>query len=128
MLKLTTIKPGKLLKGMLVCLLLVGAVVFAFASKGGGGEKKKNNTAIKADFKPIRTISGGFTLRSGPAYGGTYLLSREKDSRGFMSVNTLVTYQKGNTVFIQPYRYRLNYSSSPKSNLQLLDLKIQMHK
>ncbi len=114
------------MKGTLMSVLLVGAVIFAFGSKGGGGDKKKNNT-LKTDFTPIRTI-GGFTLKSGPAYTGSFLLSRERDNRGVISINTLVTYQKGNTIFILPYRYKLDFSSSPKSNLQLLDLKIKMHK
>ncbi|MDR3714725.1 MAG: hypothetical protein P4L51_18065 [Puia sp.] len=112
-------------------VLLVSAVVFTFASKGGGGgDKKKNNSmTFKTDFTPIRT-AGGFTLKSGPAYSGSFMLGREKDTRGMVSVNSLVTYQKGNTIFIMPYRYKIStdYLSAPKNNLRLLDLKINMHK
>jgi hypothetical protein len=130
MLKLTTIKGEKLIKRALLSVLLVGAVVFTFASKGGGGDKKKSsNLPIKTNFTPIRTI-GGFTLKSGPAYGGSFMLGRERDTRGIVSVNSLVTYQKGNTIFILPYRYKVStdYLSTPKNSLHLLDLKINMHK
>ncbi len=119
-----------MIKRVLSCLLLVGVVAFAFASKGGGGEKKKSNIPLKTDFTPIRTTTG-FTLKAGPAYRGSYFLSEEKDKNA-VSYNTLITYQKGNTIFILPstYRVNINYPAIPvqKSNLQLLDLKIKMHK
>jgi hypothetical protein len=115
----------------LISTLLIAVVGLTFASKGGGGEKKKENSVtLKTNFTPIRTTNG-FTLKAGPTYTGNYSLGQEK-SEGYISFHTLVTYQKGNSVYIMPYKYRMNASSvylnNSGSSLQVLDLHIKMHK
>jgi len=114
----------------LVSALLIAVVGLTFASKGGGGEKKKDNgIPLKASFTPIRTTAG-FTLKAGPSYAGSYLLSSEK-ANNYVSFNTLITYEKGNSVFILPYRYKMNtsvYLNNSGSNLRLLDLRVNLHK
>jgi hypothetical protein len=115
----------------LISALLIAVVGLAFASKGGGGEKKKDNSIpLKTNFTPIRTTNG-FTLKSGPSYTGSSLLRQEK-TEGYISFHTLVTYQKGNSIYILPYNFKMNTSSvylhNSGSNLQLLDLRIKMHK
>jgi hypothetical protein len=108
--------------------LMIIVVALAFASKGGGSKKK--TPTYKSDFVPIRTFNG-FTLRSGANFAGSHIFGIEKNDKHF-SYNTIVTYQKGNTIFILPYKYKVNtsaFTTSPaKSNLQMLDLKIKMHK
>ncbi|HEY4060256.1 MAG TPA: hypothetical protein VGM30_00070 [Puia sp.] len=131
MLTPNTIGLRKLIRKSLISALLTAVVGLSFASKGGGGEKKKdNNIPLKTDFTPIRTTNG-FTLKSGPSYAGSYLLSQEKTGT-YISFHTLVTYQKGNSIYIMPYKYKVNNSSiylnNSGSNLQLLDLRIKMHK
>jgi len=116
----------KLIRQISICVSLVILVVLAFASKGGGGDKKNN---IKNDFTPIRTTNG-FTLKTGPSYNGSHIFSQEK-ANDILSFNTVVTYQKGNTIYILPYKYKVNISSlsnSSKSNLQFLGIKIKMPK
>ncbi|HLK28968.1 MAG TPA: hypothetical protein VKT28_10310 [Puia sp.] len=108
-------------------LLLIIAVVIAFASKGGGDKKK--NVASKAEFAPIN-ISSAFTLKNGTTYMGSHIFNQQRD-RSNISVNTVITYQKGNTIYIMPYKYKVSISplnNSSKTNLQLLDLKINVHK
>ncbi len=127
-----TIKMRKLIRQTAVSLLLLAIVGLTFASKGGGGGDKKKATSIpfKSSFTPIRTTTG-FTLKAGPAYTGSYLLGQERTPH-YVSLNTITTYQKGNTIFILPYKCKVTTSPylnlSGKTNLQVLDFRIQMHK
>jgi len=108
-------------------MLLIAVVAIAFASKGGGDKKK--NVASKAEFAPIN-ISSAFTLRNGISFMGSHILNQQRE-RTNISVNTVVTYQNGNTIYIMPYKYKVSISplnSSSKTNLQLLDLKIKVHR
>jgi hypothetical protein len=118
----------KLTRLAFVSVMMIVVVALAFASKGGGGKKK--TPSFKSDFVPIRTTTG-FTLRTGAMYTGSHTFGIEKTDKVF-SFNTVVTYQKGNTIYILPYKYKVNTTGfsagTTKSNLQLLDLKIKMHK
>ena len=121
----------KLMRKTLISALMLAVVGLAFASKGGGGDKKSNKTTstLRSEFTPIRTISN-FTLKAGPSYGGSIMLNQER-TKTTISFNTLITYQKGNSLFILPYKYKLNLpnlTDDNKSSLQLLDLRIRMHK
>jgi len=120
----------KLMRQMVVSALLLAVVGLAFASKGGGGDKNKKAAPLKTDFTPIRT-TGNFTLRSTPAYSGSFYLGQEK-TKTTISFNTLVTYEKGNSIFIMPYKYKVNVggvsNGTGKNNLQLLDLRFNMHR
>lgn len=116
---------------MAISLLLIAVVGLTFASKGGGGDKKKSSAnPFKSSFTPIRTTNG-FTLKVGPSYAGSYLLGQEKNPN-YISLNTITTYQKGNTIFVLPYKYKVPVSPylnlAGKTNLQVLDFRIQMHK
>ncbi|MFI5154306.1 MAG: hypothetical protein ACHQET_13285 [Chitinophagales bacterium] len=108
--------------------LLVIVVALAFASKGGGGGDKKDSK-LKSEFTPIRSISA-FTLKSNPMYSGSYSISHDKESNK-LSVNAFMTYQKGNSIYILPYKYTVSassYSNASKTNLQFLGVKIKMPK
>jgi hypothetical protein len=113
-------------KKVLASILLVGAGVFALASMGGGGSKEKGKT-VKPEFTPIRTTNG-FTLKAGPVYHGSFIIGQEKN-KNYISLHSIVTYQKGNTTYIIPSRYKVQ-SSAPQtgSSLQMFNLKIKMHK
>jgi hypothetical protein len=113
-------------KKVLASIILVSAGVIALASMGGGGSKAKDKT-VKPEFTPIRTTNG-FTLKAGPVYHGSLILGQEK-SKNLIALNSIVTYQKGNTTYIIPCRYKLQASASQAgSNLQMFNLKIKMHK
>jgi hypothetical protein len=120
----------KLMRKALISTLMLAVVGLAFASKGGGGDKKSTNSPLKTEFVPIRTTNN-FTLKVGPSYTGSILLGQER-TKTSISFNTLVTYEKGNSIFVLPYKYRVNMPSmmdgSNKTNLQLLDLHIKMHR
>ena len=114
-------------KKALISFVLVSFGVFALASMGGGGNKSKDKT-VKPEFTPIRTTNG-FTLKAGPMYRGSFSIGQEK-SKNLVSLNSVVTYQKGNTIYILPCKYKVQTSvtSQAASSLQLLNLKIKLHK
>ena len=122
----------KLMRKTLISTLMVAAVGLAFASKGGGGEKNNTkNVPLKTNFTPIRTTSG-FTLKAGSSMTANYLLGAEK-TPNYVSFNTLITYQKGNSLYVMPYKYKINtnmFLNTSGSNMRLLDLRINvnMHK
>lgn len=121
---LTTYSPAA--KKMFTSILLVSMGVFAIASMGGGGSKSKDKT-VKPEFTPIRTTNG-FTLKSGPVYRGSLNFVQQK-SAGLSAVSSIATYQKGNTIYIIPCKYKLQPSTAQQnSSLQLLNLKIKIHK
>jgi hypothetical protein len=113
-----------------VSALLLAVVGLSFASKGGGGEKKNKSVPLKTEFTPIRT-TGNFTLKSSLNYSGSFFLGQER-TKNTISFNSLVTYEKGNSIFIMPYKYKVNIPGVSdgvnRTNLQLLDLKIRMHR
>ena len=102
---------------------LIGMAVFAIASMGGG----KKNKSVKADITPIRTTNG-FTLKAGPSYNGSMIFGQAK-SKNEVSFNSVITYQKGNTTYILPYKYKLQSTSyQSKSSLQMFNLRLSIHK
>lgn len=112
-------------KSLVIGVAMIGVVVLAVASSGGGG-KKKSLASAKQGFTPLKS-SQGITLKAGPNYTGSYSYSSQRNN--VLSYKTLVTYQKGNTIFILPYSYKLNTSRlSSKNNLNVLDLKINLRK
>lgn len=115
-----------MLKKTIISCTMIGAVALALASSGGGNGKKA--TAPRhAAFTPIRTTNG-FTLKAGPSYTGSQIFSKVR-SKNYITYNTVVTYQKGNTVIILPHQARITTPDATfRSNLRLLDLKIRLHK
>jgi hypothetical protein len=116
------------MRKLLVSTMMIAVVGLAFASKGGGGDKKNaNNTPLKTNFTPIRTTNG-FTLKTGPSFTGSYIQGTEK-TNNYVSFNTLVTFEKGNSIYIMPYHYKINTSvflHNSGNSLQLLDLHINV--
>ncbi|HLY69003.1 MAG TPA: hypothetical protein VKR53_04695 [Puia sp.] len=108
-------------------LIIVG---LAFASKGGDKNKKRTTTNLKTDFVPIR-ISSAYVLKNGFTYTGSHTFGIQKENSTF-SLHSIVTYERGNTTYILPYKYKVNASAfnitPAKGNLQMLDVKISMHK
>jgi len=109
-----------------ICLALTAMVILAFASSGGGGRKNKNSLDFNKDFAPVRT-TGGFTMKAGPWYKGSQLLTIQKQ-KDFVLFNSIVTYQKGNVTYILPYKYKMSKPSGSRNNLDAVDIKIRLHK
>jgi hypothetical protein len=129
MLKPATIEWRKMMRKTLASVIMIAIVSLAFASMGGGGEKKAANNPLKTNFTPIRTATY-FTLKAGPSFTGNLMLGSEKKNN-YVSFNTLVTFEKGNSIYIMPYRYKVSntiflHNTGSNNSLQLLDLHINM--
>lgn len=93
-----------MLKILVMAILLTGIMKPSFADRGVG--KKKSNK-ILIDFPGSRTGSNklSFSLKSGVKYKGSFSLSNNSGKSN--SSTTLVTYQKGNNVYIIPYKQKV---------------------
>jgi hypothetical protein len=109
-------------------LLMVSITLFAFATIGDGKNKSKKSTAqVKSAFSALKSNTN-FTLKSGFNYRGSMLLGSSKIKKVNSSYNSLIAYQKGNSTYILPYRYKVpsNNKMQAKSNLQLINLKLNI--
>jgi hypothetical protein len=66
-------------------------------------------------------------MRPGVTYTGSMVTSvtRNKSS---LNLNSLVTFQKGNTIYILPNQHRITTVKTQKSNLNLVNLRVNLHK
>jgi hypothetical protein len=120
-----TLKLNHMFKKSIVSLSLIGVVALALASTGGG-IRKKSNKLFNPEFAPIKTASG-FSMRPGVKYSGSMVTSVTKN-KSSINLTSLVTYQKGNTIYILPNQHRISKLNTQKSNLNLVDVRINLHK
>ena len=97
-----TVKIKRFLKRKLATAVLVSASVAAFATLGDGGNKKgsslTNNSAKTTTVK-------SFSLKTSYNYKGSRLFSSNQPK--YISLNTTVTYQKGNATYIVPLKKKV---------------------
>jgi hypothetical protein len=84
-------------------LLLASSAIGAFATLGDGKGKDKNKTLLSTQKISIRP--GVFTLKSGYHYRGSEIINQEASH--FIFLNTIITYQKGNTTYIVPLKKKV---------------------
>lgn len=89
-------------KMLLVILMLSGIGFSAMADKGIG---KKNKAKISLNINSGNSIrkSISLNLKSGLKYTGSLMASQQVNGTSYLN-NTLLTYQKGNTVYIIPQK------------------------
>lgn len=75
----------------------------SFATLGDGNKKASSNKPALLSSKTIKP--GYFTLRSGYTYRGTQVITQQ--AQRYISLNTKVTYQKGNTTYIVPLKKKV---------------------
>jgi hypothetical protein len=85
----------------LVILFSMGNV--ARADRGIGKKTKRTNLNINTPTTLRNSIS--LNIKSGLTYKGSLLSSTENTRTSFMT--SIVTYQKGNTVYIIPYKHKI---------------------
>ena len=93
------LKKAKLI---LIVLMLSGIGFSAMADKGIG---KKNKSKVTLNIKTGNSLRNSISvnLKSGLKYTGSLLVNQQINSTSYLS-NTLLTYQKGNTVYIIPHK------------------------
>lgn len=111
-----------MLKKSIISMAMIGAVALALASSGGG-EKK---TIIASPGLNVLKTTPGFSLRAGRSFSNA--LTIKANSNKFAVYNTVITYRKGNTIYILPAPNRFSKNSSEKNNLNVLNLKVRLRK
>ncbi len=87
-----------------VLLLVCGVCVFAFADRGGFVKKNKTQLNIKTNGNLKNSIP--FNLKSGLTYRGSFLADQEQIGNSLVS-DAYISYKKGNTVYILPYKQKI---------------------
>lgn len=97
--KLTAVNIKPLIKRKIVTAALITGSIAAFATLGDGGTK----TAI---FLPSERFSKTISLKPNFNFRSNNLFNTTTPS-GFIMLNTMVTYQKGNTTYIMPLKKKV---------------------
>lgn len=89
--------------------LLLGVMVFfsgdGYAAKGAAKEKK--GFVLKFNGFDLKGLQkNNFNLRPGVVYKGSF--SNIEKSPQQTTLQSIITYQKGNTTFIYPYSHKVN--------------------
>ena len=92
----------KISKLLLVAIVLFSATQSVLADRGIG-KKSKNRIDLNINTAYGLKNSIHLNLRSGLKYTGS-LLTKQQFSGNTMLTTNLATYQKGNTVYIIPYK------------------------
>ena len=101
----TTSIIKKVLKFKAITAVLITVSVASFATLGDGINKKKPLQPKKLLTYKHTTPSKSFSLKSGYNYSGESLLSIA--SKKYFELNTVVTFNKGNTTYILPMKRKL---------------------
>lgn len=95
---------SKISKIVLLVAVLNGIVLTSLADRGVGKNKKKVSLNISTAGAFSKSLA--FNLTSGLKYRGS-LLSRVETTKNNLSYSSLVTYQKGNTIYIVPSKQKI---------------------
>ena len=90
----------QILKKKIATAVLVTASIAAFATLGDGGKKNKSNSVI------VYNYSKNFSLRSGFNYKSNNIFATP-ETKNFIMLNTVVTYQKGNATYVMPLKKKV---------------------
>ena len=96
-----TVRIKRLLKRKLATAVLVSVSLAAFATLGDGG--KKGSSLLNNGAKTTTVKS--FSLKTSYNYRGSRLFSSSQPQ--YISLNTTVTYQKGNATYIVPLKKKV---------------------
>jgi len=97
-------------KKLTAILLLAVIGIAAYATLGDG--KSKSSTTPKKSLlsNKASVVPGSFTLKSGYTYRGNSVINTSSGNN-YISLNTVVTTQKGNTVYIVPLKKKVILSN-----------------
>lgn len=88
-----------------VVLTFITATAFAaFASLGDGKSKSKKASLLN---NKTAVTPGKFSLKSGYQYRGSQIINQQK-TENLVTLNSIVTYQKGNLTYILPLNTTVN--------------------
>ncbi len=88
--------------------ILSSALFTSFANRGNTRKKKKVILNIKTPISFTKSLN--FNLNNGMKYSGFFfapLTTTTAVTPNTFSFNTLITYQKGNSIYIVPYKQKI---------------------
>ena len=91
---------------ILLLSILTGAMFVSFADRGAG-KKSKNKVVlnINTNNNSLRNFIS-FNLKGGLKYKGSLLTNTQQQNNSLIS-KEIVTYQKGNSIYIIPYKQKI---------------------
>lgn len=89
---------------LIALVLLSGVCIFAFADRGGFVKHKK--AQLNVPIKGTLSNSVAFDLKSGTIFRGSELLSSRRIGNTLVN-ETIISYKKGNTIYLLPYKQRI---------------------
>jgi hypothetical protein len=93
----------KIVRRTTAVLLLAISAVSAFAILGDKGKTPRNRSILSnQNF----TSPGNFSLKSNYNFRGSQIINPAKPSQ-YINLNTVLTYQKGNTTYIVPLKKKI---------------------
>ena len=101
----TLITLWRIVRRKLVVILLLAifaATAFATLGDGKSGKIKPKNSLLSD--KNI-SATGNFSLKSGYTFRGSQVINTQNER--YINLNTIVTYQKGNTTYILPLKKKV---------------------
>ncbi len=90
---------------MILIIFMLGGIGFSASADKGIGKKSKAKVTLNintANNSLRNSIS--FNLKTGLKYTGSLIVNQQQINSTTYLTNTLLTYQKGNTVYIIPHR------------------------
>ena len=96
---------SKIAKKILLLGILTGTMLVSFADRGIG---KKSKTKVLLNINTNNSLKNSisFNLKAGLKYKGSLLSNAQQQNNSFTSTE-LVTYQKGNSIYIVPYKQKI---------------------
>lgn len=92
-------------KTMLSLTVLLCTVAYAAMADKGAGKKNKPKVVLNINTPSTLINSISFNLKSGLTYTGSLLVNQQSIGRSIMN-SSLITYQKGNTIYIIPFKHK----------------------
>jgi hypothetical protein len=97
----------KVTKIALIAVLLNGLMLSSFADRGISKKAKTKVTLNINTTKSSFSNNLSFNLKSGLKYKGSLLTGTTKTTPNTVIQGTVVTYQKGNSVYVIPYKQKI---------------------
>ena len=96
----------KIAKKILLMGILTGTMLVSFADRGAG-KKSKNKVILNINTTGSSFRNAiSFNLKGGLKYKGSLLINTQQQNNSLISTE-LVTYQKGNSIYIVPYKQKI---------------------
>jgi hypothetical protein len=104
--KLITPTMSKITKIILFSSILSGIVLTTLADRGVG---KKNKHIITLNINTTGSFVNDISLnlKTGLTYKGSLLSNTSQTSSTSVTTNTFLTYKKGNTIYILPFKQKI---------------------